>query len=145
MCSKSITEGNTEAHRHLYSHVIGTRSQGARRPALDDLGRERGVIGTTLARIGALPYDSRERLASKEEQLAALGINWATDAPYDAELAQELERARLRRQTGVPTAIPAPAEVPGTRVSRNFRWSIGVVFIRLGRRLQGREPVRTAV
>jgi len=95
-----------------------------RRPAVFALQQVCGAIGAWLARLGALTYDSREGLPSKEQQVAALGISWATDAAYDAELAQELADARLRRRKGVAVATPAQPEVPGTKAEVGPRWSV---------------------
>lgn len=145
MFSRPTSEGNGETPRHPHNLVTGTHSHGPRRPAIIALRQQGGVIGVTFARIGALPSDSRERLTTKEQQLAELGISWATDTAYDAELARDLARSRLRRHKGVPTATSAPAEVPRTMVGRRFRWSVGVLLIHAGQRLQGGEPVRTAV
>jgi hypothetical protein len=61
----------------------------------------REVVGAILRWVADLPYDSRERLGSKEQELAALGISWATDSVHDAALAREIEVARqLRRAVG---------------------------------------------
>jgi hypothetical protein len=84
-----------------------------RHPAVFALHR---VGSGLLARIGALPYDSRDGLPSKEQQLADLGINWATDAAYDAQLAEELAHAQLRRHKGVAAATPAEPVVPPSAV-----------------------------
>lgn len=65
----------------------------------------RYIVGEGLARLGALPYDSRERLRSKEQDLASRGIRWAADAADDAILARELEAARRRRMTSPQTLI----------------------------------------
>lgn len=74
------------------------RESRAAESRLTRIGHLRGVTGAALARISTLPYDSRDSLPSKEQQLAELGISWATDAAYDAQLAQELARARLQHQ-----------------------------------------------
>lgn len=70
----------------------------AGKPRLSRMGHLHDVFEAALVRIGALPYDSRDSLPSEEQQLAELGISWATDAAYDAQLAQELARARLQHQ-----------------------------------------------
>ena len=56
------------------------------------------VVGTMLSWVANLPCDSRERLRSKEYELAMLGISWATDPVHDAVLAREIEVARQRRR-----------------------------------------------
>lgn len=103
------------------------------------------AIAPLLARVGALPYDSRERLTTKEQQLAMFGISWATDAPYDAELAQELAGARRRRQADVAAAAPVHQAVPTLSVGDGLRWSLGMLLIRAGQRLQGGQPLEAAV
>lgn len=70
------------------------------------------AIRAALGRLGTLPYDSRETLATKDTQLAAYGVSWSTDLAYDTELAQELEAARRQRLTSTTTAphiVPPPA------------------------------------
>lgn len=118
----------------------------AAKPRLSRIGHLRGVTGATLARIGALPYDSRDSLPSKEQQLAELGISWATDAAYDAQLAQELADSRLRRHDRMSTGLPAHQTAATSAVSgRRFRWSVGMLLIRAGRCLQSGQPVKANV
>jgi hypothetical protein len=99
------------------------------------------VAGTALARIRTLSYDSRDRLLSEEQHLAALGMTWATDAAYDAHLAEELARSRLQRDAGVATATPADAVEAPSAVRARLRWSSGMLLIRAGQRLQGAQPM----
>lgn len=119
------------------------RESRAAESRLTRIGHLRGVTGAALARISTLPYDSRDSLPSKEQQLAELGISWATDAAYDAQLAQELAGSRLRRHDRMSTGLPAhhAAAVRGKR----FRWSVGMLLIRAGRCLQGGQPVEANV
>ena len=75
----------------------------------------RQAVRAILSWVADLPYDSRERLDSKEQQLAVLGINWATDSVYDAALAREIEVARQRHRAAgdvAPRGIAASRPVP---------------------------------
>jgi hypothetical protein len=62
------------------------------------------VVGAILSWFASLPCDSRERLRSKEQELAMLGINWATDSVHDAALAREIDVARQRRRAAAEVA-----------------------------------------
>jgi hypothetical protein len=55
------------------------------------------AIGAVLHWVADLPCDSRERLRSKEQELAMLGITWASDPVHDAALAREITVARRGR------------------------------------------------
>ncbi len=57
----------------------------------------RDTARATLSWLGDLPCDSRERLHSKEYELATLGVNWVSDPAHDAALAQEIAVARQQR------------------------------------------------
>jgi len=79
------------------------------------LGRARQIVmaakeavGTMLRWVATLPCDSRERLRSKEQELAMLGISWATDPLHDAALAREIEVARQRRRAAGEVAVALP-------------------------------------
>jgi hypothetical protein len=64
----------------------------------------REVVGAILSWFASLPCDSRDRLRSKEQELAMLGINWATDSVHDAALAREIDVARQRRRAAAEVA-----------------------------------------
>jgi hypothetical protein len=121
------------------------RESRAAKPRLSRIRYVGGVIEAALARVGTLPYDSRDGLPSKKQQLAELGISWATDAAYGTVLAQELADSRLHRHAGVAAATPAEPVVPPPAVGDRFHWSVGMLLIRAGRRLQEGHPVRNAV
>jgi len=81
-------------------------------------------VGTILSWVATLPCDSRERLRSKEHELALLGISWTTDSVHDAALAREIEVARQRRQAASEVAPGVAAEVrpsPSSLVARADR------------------------
>jgi hypothetical protein len=91
----------------------------------------RQVVGTILSWVADLPYDSRERLGSKEQELAVLGISWATDPLHDAVLAREIEVARQRRRSAgelasgaiaAPRPGPPPEAIRGRRDGRGPQW-----------------------
>lgn len=56
------------------------------------------ALAAVLRWIGDLPWDSREQLQSKEQELAMLGTTWTSDPVYDATLAREIGVARQRRR-----------------------------------------------
>jgi len=58
----------------------------------------RQAVGAVVHWIADLPCDTRERLHSKEQELAMRGISWASDPAYDAALAREIAVARQRRR-----------------------------------------------
>jgi hypothetical protein len=83
----------------------------------------RQIINAALDRIVLLLPDSRDKLRSKEQELAASGLTWATDPAHDEMLARQIESARLQRRAGcqatqislspatsgpVPKGSPAP-------------------------------------
>jgi hypothetical protein len=92
------------------SQLLSTNGFAERRSSRSTaLGR---ILGAALAFVGSLAHDSRPRLRSSEEELAALGVTWQTDPAYDAKLAQQIQAARPRRQADFPpaeTAAPVPA------------------------------------
>jgi hypothetical protein len=71
------------------------------------------AVVAVLRWVADLPWDSRERLRSQEQELAMLGITWASDPVHDAALAREIEIARQRRRE-VDALAPA-AERPFVR------------------------------
>jgi hypothetical protein len=76
----------------------------------------RDAARATLSWLADLPCDSRERLHSKEYELATLGVNWMSDPAHDAELAQEI--AIARRQRLASNQIPGDAAMaPGAPLS----------------------------
>jgi len=91
------------------------------------------AAGATLNWLADLPYDSRDRLHSKEHELAMLGVSWASDPVYDAALAREIEIARQRRRAASEVASGVAAEarpgLPSRAARRDRRISIA-----------GREP-----
>jgi hypothetical protein len=72
----------------------------------------RQAVGAILRWVADLPYDSRERFHSKEQEFARLGVSWVTDPAYDAALACEIEVARQRHLAVVEFA--QRADVPAT-------------------------------
>lgn len=102
------------------------------------------VVGTAWRSLGDLAHDSRVGLRSKEQELAALGMRWPTDAAHDHKLAEEVRAARQRR----PAAATIPPLAPGPLVRGNGtatgtpRASSGGVLARVGERL--RAPLNAA-
>jgi hypothetical protein len=64
----------------------------ARRPPAPIIAvrRASAAARATLARIAALPMDSRQGLRSKERELATFGISWGTNPTDDRLLAEEI-------------------------------------------------------
>jgi hypothetical protein len=75
---------------------------------LSILGSARQILSTALDRMVMLLPDSRDGLRSKEQELAATGVSWASDPGYDEMLARQIEDARLRRRVGYPTVQSVP-------------------------------------
>jgi hypothetical protein len=61
------------------------------------------AIAWTLSRIGALAQDSRESLRSKEQDLAVLGVTWATDRAHERDPAAELRAVLCRGAAASPS------------------------------------------
>ena len=77
------------------------RTTDADPPSSADVLRQTGVaVGAFLARLRLRLPDSRERLTSTEERLAASGVSWSLDLAYETELAREVAAARQQRVGG---------------------------------------------
>ena len=87
----------------------------------------RQAIAALLRWVTNLPYDSREQLGSKEQELAILGISWAIDPGHDTALAREIELARQRRRTAgelAPRGFVAARSGPPRAIRGHRRISI---------------------
>ena len=93
---------------------LASRDAGTSRPVL--AGVLRG-IGAALGHAAALVPDGREGIRSKEQDLATLGVRWATDSADDVVLARELQAARAQRQARRPVS-PAGGLLEGRPVGR---------------------------
>jgi hypothetical protein len=81
----------------------------------------RQAVAARLRWVANFPYDSRERLGSKEQELAMLGISWATDPLHDAALAREIEVARQRRRAAGEVALVAALDTETSAYQRAFQ------------------------
>lgn len=91
--------------RLVASGSVGTRRLGA-------AGVLRALV-SALGRAAALVPDSRETLRCKEQDLAALGVTWASDPAADRALARGLLAARARREARrLPVLVGEPLEEP---------------------------------
>lgn len=75
---------------------------------LSILGSARQILSAALDRMVMLLPDSRDSLRSKEQELAATGVSWASDPAYDEMLVHQIEDARLRRRVAYPTVQSVP-------------------------------------
>ncbi len=90
MFPRSATDGDVQIQPHPHSlATIASRLASEAHPnspprlAVGALWQAGARMGAALGRLGALTCDSRETLSSKEEQLAAYGVSWATDLAYE--------------------------------------------------------------
>ena len=102
------------------------------------------VVGAAWRSLGDLAHDSRGGLRSKEQELAALGMRWPTDAAYDHQLAEEVQAARQRRLAAatIPPLAPAPLVRGNGTATGTSRASSGGVLAHVGERL--RVPLHSA-
>ena len=97
-----------------------TRTTTADPPSSAAVLRQTGVaIGAFLARLRPRLPDSRERLTSTEERLAASGVSWSLDLAYETELAREVAAARQQRVGGATAGSPGGRPVVVSRAAND--------------------------
>jgi hypothetical protein len=76
---------------------VGTAGRTVRIGASQSVAAALRAMGAVLRWVADRPCDSRDRLRTKEQDLAILGIRWVSDPDDDAALALEIAVARQQR------------------------------------------------